>query len=64
MRIHWAEIPDGISNNAELCTWSARGDGLISAAPRRLHQTLPDFIHLPNQEGFWSVTVVTVQIHL
>lgn len=56
--------PDSVSYNTELCARLAGSDGLISAAPGSFHQSLPILIHLANQEGFWGVTMVTIQIHL
>ncbi|TNN77015.1 hypothetical protein EYF80_012653 [Liparis tanakae] len=36
----------------QLSTRPAGSDGLISAAPGSFHQSLPEFVHLANQEGF------------
>ncbi len=57
-------VPNSVSYNTELCTRLARGDGLISTTPGIFHQLSPNLIHLANQEGFWGVTMVTIQIHL
>lgn len=57
-------VPDSISNNTKLCTWFAGIDGFISATPGGFHQSPPNLVNLTNQEGFWGVTMVTIQIHL
>lgn len=64
VHILYVRVPDSVSYNTELCTRLAGGNGLVSATPGGFHQTLPNLIHLANQEGFWGVTMVTIQIYL
>lgn len=57
-------VPDCVPNNRQLFSWLASSDGLVTAAPGRLHQALANLINLANQEGLRGVTVVTIQIDL
>lgn len=52
VHILYVRVPDSVPYNTELCTRLAGGNGLISATPGGFHQTLPNLIHLANQEGF------------